>query len=72
MNTFTGDERCQEIHGMLGSIPLRCGTPAVMQVQHRGRAEGPYFMCEACGSHNVNNRNAEVIAVRAEREVDQQ
>ena len=40
---------------------VRCGKPAVMRVKHRGRTEGPYSMCEACGSHNVANRNAEVI-----------
>lgn len=30
-----------------------------MLLQHRGRSEGPYFMCLECGEHNARNRNAE-------------
>ena len=55
------DAKCQETFGMIGQKYLECGKPAVMQVQHRGRDEGPYYMCLECGTHNADNRNAEVI-----------
>jgi len=46
---------------MIGDKYLRCGKPSVVQVQHRGRSEGPYFMCLEHGWHNVKNRDAEAI-----------
>lgn len=58
---MTGKEPCEETWGMVGDKYLRCGKPSVVQVQHRGRAEGPYFMCLEHGWHNVKNRNAEAI-----------
>ena len=56
---------CEEVLTMVGSIYLRCGEPAVMQVKHRGRDEGPYVMCRECGEHNARNRNAVVLARKA-------
>lgn len=52
---------CQETTGMIGDKYLRCGQPAVVVVQHRGRNEGPYDMCYACADHNLRNRNAGVV-----------
>lgn len=52
---------CEETTGMIGDKYLRCGRPAVMVVQHRGRNEGPYAMCRECGWHNCRNRNAGVV-----------
>lgn len=49
---------CEETWGMIGDRYLRCGKPAVVIVQHRGRDEGPYAMCYACADHNMRNRNA--------------
>lgn len=59
--SFDG-KTCEETYGMIGEKYLYCGRPAVMLIQHRGRAEGPYFMCLNCGEHNARNRNAEVLA----------
>ena len=53
---------CQETTGMIGNEYLRCGAPAVALIQHRGRHEGPYYMCRGCADHNVHNRNADVVA----------
>lgn len=50
--------RCEEVVGMLGSQYLRCGAPAVVIIQHRGRTEGPYAMCFECADHNMLHRNA--------------
>ena len=57
---FTG-KRCQETTGMVGDDYLRCGQLAVMLIQHRGRSEGPYFMCLSCGTHNIVHRNAQLL-----------
>ena len=56
------DQRCQETVGMIGDDYIRCEKPAVMLIQHRSRAEGPYYMCLECGTHNLDNRNAELLA----------
>ena len=53
---------CQETTGMIGNEYLQCGAPAVALIQHRGRHEGPYYMCIECANHNVHNRNADVVA----------
>lgn len=52
---------CEETTGMIGDDYTRCGAPAAMIVQHRGRREGPYFMCLMCGTHNARNRNGQVL-----------
>jgi hypothetical protein len=52
---------CQETTGMVGDRYLRCGAPAKTLVQPRGRTEGPYWMCDACASHNIHNRNCEDV-----------
>ncbi len=57
---------CEETWGWTGTDYLRCGAPAVMLVQHRGRREGPYQMCLEHGTHNADNRNAEVLARKAD------
>ncbi len=49
---------CEEVTGIIGEQYLRCGAPAVVVVQHRGRSEGPYAMCLPCADHNMRNRNA--------------
>lgn len=53
---------CQEVVMVVGDRSFQCGDRAIVQVQHRGRAEGPYFMCLKCGAHNIRNRDAELIA----------
>lgn len=55
---------CQETTGMIGEKYLRCGKPAVALIQHRGRSEGPYYMCGPDANHNVYNRNAVAIVVK--------
>lgn len=57
---------CEETTGMLGETYLRCGRPAAALVQHQGRKEEPYFMCDACANHNVRNRNAVALLSTAE------
>jgi hypothetical protein len=52
---------CQETTGTIGESYLRCGKPSTTLVQHRGRTEGPYWMCDACAFHNVYNRDAEDV-----------
>lgn len=52
---------CEETWGMIGDKYLRCGKPSISRIQHRGRDEGPYYMCLEHAWHNVHNRNAEVI-----------
>ena len=47
------DERTQQY--------IRCGRPAVALIKHRGRIEGPYWMCPEDADHNIKNRNAEDI-----------
>lgn len=60
--TIPAEAKCEETWGMLGNgTYLRCGKPAVSLVQHRGRDEGPYFMCMADGWHNCKNRNAALL-----------
>lgn len=58
---------CEETLGMIGNEYVRCGRPAPTLVQHRGRAEGPYWMCREHAAHNLHNRNAEDITPDAER-----
>lgn len=58
------NHRCEETLGMIGSQYLRCGAPAKTLVQHRGRNEGPYWMCDEHAHHNIHNRNAEDITPR--------
>ena len=53
---------CEETCGVIGDQYLCCGKPAVMLIHHRGRAEGPYFMCLEHGVHNCANRDAALIA----------
>ena len=53
---------CQETTGMIGNEYLQCGAPAVALIQHRGRHEGPYYMCLGCANHNIHNRNADLVA----------
>ena len=48
---------CEETAGMIGDSYLRCGAPAEILVQHKGRTEGPYWMCPLCAWHNIRNRN---------------
>jgi hypothetical protein len=59
--------RCEETLGMVGSQYLRCNAPATIQVQHKGRDEGPYWMCREHAAHNIHNRNAEDVTPEAER-----
>ena len=59
--SFDG-KTCQETKDMIGNAYVVCGAPAVMLVRHRGRTEGPYYMCEFDGWHNTHNRNAELLA----------
>lgn len=59
MNEQIKMPKCEETGLVLGGVtPIPCGAPAVMLVQHRGRREGPYWMCLAHGTHNCRNRNA--------------
>lgn len=57
---------CEETHGF-GEQYLRCGRPATTLVKHRGRDEGPYWMCPEHASHNIHNRDAEDVTPKAER-----
>lgn len=52
---------CQETIGMIGEQYLRCGKPAQILVQPRGRTEGPYWMCDYCASHNIHNRDCQDV-----------
>lgn len=58
--TYGYDERRQEY--------LRCGAPAVRLIKHRGRREGPYWMCEHHAVHNIDNRNADDITPQHQQE----
>lgn len=51
---------CQEVTMMVGDRYVRCGQPAVMVVDHGGREI--YWMCLACGTHNVRNRGGKMLA----------
>ena len=62
------DRTCEETTGMIGEQYLRCGAPAVVLVKHKGRNEGPYFMCGPCANHNVRNRRAEPLLVAPDGE----
>lgn len=53
--------RCEETEGMIGDQYLRCGDPAKTLVKHRGRSEGPYWMCPVHADHNIHNRDAEDV-----------
>jgi hypothetical protein len=57
------DPTCEETHGYDedADMYLRCGKLAAILVQHRGRTEGPYWMCRFHAAHNIDNRNAEDI-----------
>jgi hypothetical protein len=57
------EKTCQETSGMVGDRYIRCGARAFVLLKYRGRDEGPYFMCLACGDHNIRNRNAEALAI---------
>jgi len=61
------DHKCEEVEGMVGSQYLRCGAPAATLVKHRGRDEGPYWMCPEHASHNIRNRGADDVTPEAER-----
>lgn len=62
---FAWRDRCEEASGSLGSnLVVWCHRPTTTLVQHAGRAEGPYFMCEACAEHNTRHRDAFVVMVR--------
>lgn len=52
---------CEEASTLSRERYIPCNAPATMLVKHRGRAEGPYRMCEECGTHNIQNRNAEMV-----------
>lgn len=56
--------RCQEASVFSTDSYIPCGAPASAIVKHNGRTERPYFMCQACASHNVANRNASLLAER--------
>lgn len=56
-----GKGRCEEASPFSYGGYIPCNAPAVVLVQHKGRSEGPYRMCALCASHNVHNRNAEVV-----------
>lgn len=60
------EHECQE-KIEFGTLVFDCGAPAHVLVQHRGRAEGPYWMCPPHASHNIQNRDAEDITPEAER-----
>lgn len=55
---------CEETLGMVGDAYIRCNGPAIMKIKHRGRAEGPYYMCLIHGCHNADNRDAEVLETK--------
>lgn len=57
--TIPNGATCQETWGMIGEEYLRCGQPAVAIV--KGRDVNAYYMCDACASHNVNNRNCRYV-----------
>lgn len=59
-----GEHCCEEVEGMIGSLALRCNAPAYTLVKHRGRDEGPYWMCPEHASHNIANRNAEDVTAK--------
>ena len=53
--------RCEEASTLSGEKYIPCNAPATVLVKHKGRTEGPYRMCPECASHNVHNRNAEIV-----------
>jgi hypothetical protein len=57
-------ETCEEVHGMIGDVYLRCGEPAITIVYHNRPGEQPYRMCLAHASHNIRNRNATELVPR--------
>ncbi len=58
MATF--DRRCEE---RIGSAGYQCGAPAKVLVKHKGRNEGPYFMCLPCADHNILHRDGEALVI---------
>lgn len=55
------DHTCQETNAFIAGDYIRCGRPAKTLVKHRGRDEGPYWMCDECAYHNIRNRNGEDV-----------
>lgn len=55
---------CMEVHGMLGSMYLRCMAPSTMLIFHE-KDNRVYPMCEECGTHNRDNRGGLQMAVLA-------
>jgi len=62
------EHHCEETLGVIGSQYLRCNAPARILVKHRGRNEGPYWMCDEHAEHNVHNRNAEDVTSKKEKD----
>lgn len=64
-NEPAGVHSCAETYGVTNGVAvdryLQCGAPAFALIQHRGRTEGPYWMCPFHARHNIKNRNAELI-----------
>lgn len=55
---------CQEAAPVSVGFYVPCGRPAVAVVDNGDRR--PYYMCDACTSHNVTNRRARVLAPESE------
>lgn len=53
------EARCQEVPTMIGDRYVRCNEPATCVVYHSRREI--YWMCAACGSHNVHNRGGKLL-----------
>lgn len=58
---FKWRDECEEASPLSRGLYIPCGAPTSTLVKHRGRREGPYFMCTLCASHNVRNRDAVVV-----------
>lgn len=52
---------CEETQGMIGSLYLRCGLASTMLIFHEKDSK-VYPMCEACGTHNRDNRGGIQVA----------
>jgi hypothetical protein len=62
---------CQETYGMIGGNYLRCGKSATAIVKHAGRDEGPYYMCRAHATHNVEHRGGKYVCSLYEEKPEQ-
>lgn len=63
IDLFEAKPTCEETTGATPDGDYtRCGAPATVVVLSE-RGKRLYFMCNHCGSHNIHNRGAKLVAV---------